>query len=195
MVEITCPSCGRKTELTIVEHEIPYFGRILLTSINCECGFKHNDCIVLGVKEPTRYRMKVRGDNLFTKVVRSTSGTVRIPELGVAIEPGPASQAFITNLEGVLDRVRDVVLMAMRWRSEEGDEKAVERCEEILKKINDVVEGKGELTLVLEDPFGNSLIASQEAEKERIPKEDLKKLKTGLTVLDLSGMSEEDLSS
>ena len=193
MVQITCPSCGKKTELTTVEYEIPYFGKILLTSINCDCGFRHNDCIVLGEKEPSRYRIKIRGDNLFTKVVRSTSGTVRIPELGVAIEPGPASQAFITNLEGVLDRIRDIVLMAMRWRSEEGDEKAVERCEEILKSIEDAVEGRKELTLILEDPFGNSLIASDEAEKEKLSKEDLKKLKTGMTVLDISGMEEKDL--
>ncbi len=192
MVQITCPSCGRKTELTTVEYEIPYFGRILLTSISCDCGFRHNDCIVLGEKEPSRYSIRIRGDNLFTKVVRSTSGTVRIPELGVVIEPGPASQAFITNLEGVLDRVRDVVLMAMRWRSEEGDEKAVERCEEILKSIEDAVEGKKELTLILEDPFGNSLIASEEATKEKLSREDLKKLKTGMTVLDISGIDEKD---
>ncbi len=194
MVEITCPSCGRKVELVTLEYDIPYFGRILLTSINCDCGFRHNDCIVLGEKEPSRYRIRIRGDNLFTKVVRSTSGTVRIPELGVVIEPGPASQAFITNLEGVLDRVRDIVLMAMRWRSEEGDESAVERCEEILKTIEDVVEGKKELTLILEDPFGNSLIASKEAVREKLGKEEIKNLKTGMTVLDISGMNEEDLA-
>ncbi len=194
MVEITCPSCGRKVELVTLEYDIPYFGRILLTSINCDCGFRHNDCIVLGEKEPSRYRIRIRGDNLFTKVVRSTSGTVRIPELGVVIEPGPASQAFITNLEGVLDRVRDIVLMAMRWRSEEGDESAVERCEEILKTIEDVVEGKKELTLILEDPFGNSLIASKEAVREKLGKEEIKNLKTGMTVLDISGMNEENLA-
>ncbi len=192
-MEITCPSCGRKTELVTVRHDIPYFGEIVLTSIACECGFRHNDCIVLSVKEPVRYRIKIREDNLFIKVVRSTSGTIRVPELGVVVEPGPASQAFITNLEGVLDRIRDIVLMAMRWRSEEGDSTAVDRCQEILKKIEDVIEGKDELTLVLEDPFGNSLIASEEAERERISEDELKNLKTGLTVLEISGDLEENL--
>ncbi len=195
MVEITCPSCGRKTELIALEYEIPYFGKILLTSINCGCGFKHNDCIVLGVKEPVRYKMSISSNKLFTKVIRSTSGTIKIPELGVEIEPGPASQAFVTNVEGVLERVRDIVLMAMRWRAEEGDSSAVERCEYILKTIDDVIEGKKELTLVLEDPFGNSLIASEEAEKTNLTPEEVRKLKTGLTVLELSGLSEDEIQS
>jgi len=195
MVEITCPLCGKVAELITVKYEIPYFNEVLLTSVSCECGFRHSDCVVLGVKDPVRYKLRVKGSNLFTKVVRSTSGTIRVPELGVVVEPGPASQAFITNLEGVLDRIKDVVLMAMRWKTEEGDKKAVVRCEEILKMIENVIEGKNELTLIIEDPFGNSLIASPEAEKENLSVEELKNLKTGLTILDISGMSEEELKN
>ncbi len=194
MVEITCPSCGKRTELVILEYDVPYFGKIMLTSINCNCGFKHNDCIVLGVKDPVRYSIKV-GDDLFAKVIRSTSGTIRIPEIGVTIEPGPASQAFITNVEGILDRVRDIVLMAMRWRREEGDEKAVKKCEEILETIDDAINGKKELTLILEDPLGNSMIASRKAEKTILSNKEAKELKMGMTIMDISGMSEEEFEN
>lgn len=187
-----CPICGRELKLVITTYEVPFFDKVLLTSISCECGFKHADSIVLGEKEPTRFRIKINERNLFAKVIRSTSGTIRIPELGVTIEPGPASQAFITNLEGILDRVSNVVKTLMRWN--EGDEDKIRRCESILKRIEDTLQGKDELTLILEDPFGNSLIISDESFREVMSREEAKNLKTGLSVIELTGLSEEEIS-
>ncbi|NHW23775.1 MAG: ZPR1 zinc finger domain-containing protein [Archaeoglobales archaeon] len=189
---ILCPICGRELRLIVNTYEVPFFEKILLTSISCECGFKHADSIVLGEKEPVRYTIRANRGNLFTKVVRSTSGTIRIPELGVTIEPGPASQAFITNLEGVLRRVADIVRVAMKWNEE--DEEKVKRCEWILERIDNVIDGDEELTIVLEDPFGNSLILSDESFKERLSELEAKELKTGLTVIELAGFTEEELS-
>ncbi|MCS7130494.1 MAG: ZPR1 zinc finger domain-containing protein [Archaeoglobaceae archaeon] len=189
---IPCPICGRELRLIVDTYEAPFFDKILLTSISCECGFKHADSIVLGEKEPSRYRIKANRRNLFTKVIRSTSGTIRIPEIGVSIEPGPASQAFITNLEGVLWRVAEVVKTAMKWN--ESDEEKVRRCEWILERINGVIEGDEELTIILEDPFGNSLILSEESFRERLSEMETKELKSGLTVIELTGFSEEEIS-
>ncbi|MCQ4153474.1 MAG: ZPR1 zinc finger domain-containing protein [Archaeoglobi archaeon] len=189
---ILCPICGRELRLIVNTYEVPFFEKILLTSISCECGFKHADSIVLGEKEPVRYTIRANRGNLFTKVVRSTSGTIRIPELGVTVEPGPASQAFITNLEGVLRRVADIVRVAMKWNEE--DEEKVKRCEWILERIDKVIDGDEELTIILEDPFGNSLILSDESFKERLSELEAKELKTGLTVIELAGFTEEELS-
>jgi len=188
---IPCPSCGRELKAIISTYDVPFFGKVLLTSISCECGFKHADSVVIGEKDPVRYIIKINRENLFTKVIRSTSGTIRIPEIGVAIEPGPASQAFITNLEGVLDRVESVVRTAMRWNSD--DEEKVRRCEWILERIRNTIEGDEELTLILEDPFGNSLIVSDDAFKEIMSQEEAQRLKTGMTIIDITGMSEEEL--
>jgi zinc finger protein len=189
---IPCPVCGRELRLIVNTYEIPFFEKILLTSISCECGFRHADSIVLGEREPTRYRIKAKRENLFTKVIRSTSSTIRIPELGISIEPGHASQGFITNLEGVLRRVEDIVRVARRWN--EGDEEKVRRCDWILERIENVIEGDEELTIVLEDPFGNSLILSDESFKERLSEWEAKELKTGLTVVELTGFTEEEIS-
>ncbi len=188
---IPCPNCGRELKIITTTYQVPFFGNVLLTSISCECGFKHADSVVIDVKEPTRYVIKINKDNLYTKVIRSTSGTIRIPEIGTSIEPGPASQAFITNLEGVLDRIEGVVKMAMRWNSD--DEEKVKRCEWILEKIRKTLEGEDELTLILEDPYGNSLILSDEAFREKMSEEEAKKLKTGMTVFDITGLDENDL--
>ncbi len=188
---IPCPACGRELRLIATTYEAPFFGKILVTSVSCECGFRHADSIVADVKEPTRFTIKIRSDNLYTKVIRSTSGTIRIPEIGVDIEPGPASQAFITNLEGILDRVESIVRTAMRWNVD--DEEKVRRCEWILERIRKTIEGEDELTLVLEDPFGNSLILSDEAFRERMSEEEASGLKTGMTVIELTGLSEDEI--
>jgi len=188
---IPCPSCGRELKTIVTTYDVPFFGKVLLTSISCECGFRHADSVVVGIKEPTRYKIKINKNNLFTKVIRSTSGTIRIPDVGITVEPGPASQAFITNLEGVLDRIEGIVRTAMRWNA--GDEEKVKRCQWILNRIRDTIEGEGELTLILEDPYGNSLIISDEAFKETISKEEAERLKKGLTVIDITGLSEKEL--
>ncbi|MEM1578280.1 MAG: ZPR1 zinc finger domain-containing protein [Archaeoglobaceae archaeon] len=189
---IVCPNCSRELKLSVVTYNVPFFEKILITSISCECGFKHADSIVLGQKEPVRFRVKINRESLYTKIVRSTSGTIRIPEIGVSIEPGPASQAFITNLEGILDRIANVVRTAMRWN--EGNEEKLKRCEGILKKIEETISGEGELTLILEDPFGNSAILSEDIFMERLSEEEAKELKTGLTVIELTGFTEEEIS-
>ncbi len=188
---IPCPICGRELRITMTTYETPFFGKVLLTSISCECGFKHADAVVAEFKEPVRFTIKVNKNTLFAKVIRSTSGTIRIPELGLEVEPGPASQAFITNVEGVLMRFVEIVEMAKRWN--EGDEEKVRICEEILERLRRAMEGEEELTLILEDPLGNSVILSDEAFRERLSEEEASKLKTGMTIMDLTGLSEEEL--
>jgi zinc finger protein len=115
--------------------------------------------LVLGEKEPSSYTLKVETtDDMNARVVRSGRATVEIPEIGVEITPGPDSEAYITNVEGVLKRIEDVVV------SQKGSGKK----EELLKKINDAKEGKLTINLIITDPSGNSAIISKKAKKEEI---------------------------
>ena len=43
------------------------------------------------------------------------------------------------------------------------------------------------MTLIIEDPFGNSTIISDEAFMEKMSEEEASKLKTGLTIIDIAG--------
>ncbi|AKG91439.1 ZPR1-related zinc finger protein [Geoglobus ahangari] len=182
---IPCPVCGEELNVVTATYDTPYFGKLLITSISCRCGFKHSDSFVAEIKDPVRFTIEVNKKTLFSKVVRSTSGTIRIPELGLAMEPGPASQGFITNVEGVLMRFEDVVEMAKRWNSDDAD--AVERCNFILEKLRLARDGKERLTIVLEDPHGNSMIISDEAFMEKMSEVEARSLKTGLTVVEITG--------
>lgn len=113
------------------------------------------DTFILKEGVPTRTEMNVQGeDDLSARVIRSSSGTVEIPELGVEIKPGPASEGFITNVEGVLVRIDAALDMAIR--SAGGEERA--RAQEIKEQIEAVKSGKMAVTLIIDDPSGNSAI-------------------------------------
>ncbi|AIY90381.1 ZPR1 zinc finger domain-containing protein [Geoglobus acetivorans] len=189
---IPCPACGEELDVITAIYDTPYFGKLLITSISCKCGFRHSDSFSAEIKDPVRFTLKISEKTLFAKVVRSTSGTIRIPELGLALEPGPASQGFITNVEGVLVRFIDIVETARRWNS--GDEEAVKRCDFILEKLKKAMDGSETLTLILEDPHGNSAIIDDSVFVEKMSEIEAKSLKSGLSIIDIAGrdfLSEE----
>jgi zinc finger protein len=165
--------------------DIPYFGESMLIAGVCSCGFRHSDTILLSQKEPARYTLEVtEPDDMDARVVRSCSGTIRIPELGIDVEPGFASDSYVSNVEGVLARVSEIVVFATRSAIEAGDTDAARRGEEILESINLARKGQFKLTFIIEDPLGNSAIASDKAVKTALSDEEIACLKTGMIVLE-----------
>nr|WP_099209769.1 ZPR1 zinc finger domain-containing protein [Thermococcus henrietii] len=178
-----CPICGGKGTLKAIQHihEIPYFGKVMESTIICEkCGYRNADVMILEDRPPKLYTVKVENEkDLFTRVVRSKSGTIELEEIGVKIEPGPASEGFITNVEGVLERVRETLLMAREFRKQEGDEEAVKKADEILQYIEDVKEGKKPLTVKIADPLGNSALIGEKVRSRLLTEEEIQKLSLG----------------
>lgn len=153
-----------------------------ITSI-CDCGFRYSDTLILSQREPVHYEMKVRSiDDLDARVVRSTSGTIRIPELGIDIEPGPASDSFISNIEGVLERVEEILGMVTRW----GEKEKTVRAVELLSNIKKTRAGEYEITLVIEDPLGNSAIIAEKSVCRKLTLDEAALLKTGMIVFEKS---------
>lgn len=183
--KICCPLCQTDLVMNWQRDNIPYFGEIMHVSARCQCSFRFADTMILSVKEPMRYEMPVEtSEDLDARVIRSTSGTIRIPEMGVTIEPGSVSESYVTNIEGVLQRVRDVLLTASRWV--QGDEEKSSRSEELLCMLEDVIEGKRKITVIVEDPLGNSAIISKKAKATRLSEEEAEKLNTGMIVFDVN---------
>jgi zinc finger protein len=164
------------------QDNIPYFGDVMEISTVCTCGFRYADTLILSQKEPMRHSMKVsNADHLCTRVIRSTSGTMRIPEWGVDIEPGPASEAFISNVEGILDRVENIILMARKWAEKEEE---VSRADQLLSEIEAARDGKACFTLVMEDPMGNSAIVDECVCIEPLTPEEAAYLQTGAFIIE-----------
>lgn len=163
VIRAPCPSCEKEIIFEYITEEIPYFPDILIVSATCDCGFRYTDTMILGEGEPARWILQVEetGD-LNARVVRSTTGSIEIPELGFLVEPGPACEAFITNVEGVLVRFENVLERIIGWGTED------ERKEAFARKDQLSAARKAEIpfTLIIEDPDGNSAILSPKAKKE-----------------------------
>jgi len=153
-----CPCCNTEIEYIYQTENIPYFSDILIISALCgSCGYKYVDTQLLTDKEPVRFELKVdSAEDLAIRVIRSMSASLEVPELGVRIDPGPACQGFVSNVEGVLDRIENIVKGALTW----GDEEEQKNARTLLNKIDQVKDGSLSVTLILEDRCGNSAIIS-----------------------------------
>lgn len=154
---VTCASCGKETlEVREIYSEIPRFGRMVIVSMLCSrCGYRLNDSVSLESKGPKRIEFKVlRPADLSARLIRSQTSYVTVPELGLELKPGPRSEAFITNVEGLLERFLQVAeqLESTSGREDEEITKAS------LQRIRRAMDGGMSFTVIVEDEMGNSAV-------------------------------------
>lgn len=185
-VDTACPMCKSVGHLTLLSTtvDVPYFGEGLETMLRCErCGFRHADFMILKQKDPLRVAFAAAGpDDLMVRVIRSNSGTIRIPELGFTAEPTPLSESFVSNVEGVLDRAKEILLTAKQFHGDDPQKGAL--LEDYLAKWELFANGRAPFTLIIDDPFGNSAIVSERVEKRPLTPDEVAALKTGYVVID-----------
>lgn len=172
-----CPVCSvRPVYYNTTTLNVPYFGEIVQTTIFCKkCGYHHSDTMISSINEPTRYEYPICSrKDMDVRVVRSSSGTVSIPEIGAKVEPGPVSECFVSNIEGILERIKNV--------TEDMETKNKKKKKEILEKIEKIRNGKEKATLIIDDPLGNSAIIGKKAKKRKLTDDEIKKLKTGMII-------------
>ncbi len=186
-----CPICNAHSmEVTTKTEIIPYFGEIMESTLLCsECGYKHADTICIDQKDPVKYTLIVGKDNLNARVVKSQSTTITIPEIGLKVEPGPQSQGYVSNVEGVLNRFEKAVKTALAWAEEDHAKK---NAVQILEDIERVKNGQKEVTLVLEDPFGHSMVMDETAVKSELTVEEIKNLETGFTTFENEDLENDE---
>ena len=162
-----CPVCQAEIQYLYQTEEIPFFSEILIISTVCpSCGYRLADTQLLRNAEPSRWELRIEyPEDMMVRVIRSTNGAISIPELGVRIDPGPACEGFISNVEGVLVRV-DGVLSNLRSWAESDEER--ERIDNLKESIARIQEGLLPATLVIEDLSGNSAIIADRATVCRI---------------------------
>ncbi|MBE6495426.1 MAG: ZPR1 zinc finger domain-containing protein [Methanobrevibacter thaueri] len=181
---IKCPACGIEgvAKSIMKELEIPHFGKVMETTLQCpSCGFRHSDVLALEHKDPAKHVIEISKNTLSVRVVRSQSATVMIPEAGIKVEPGPKSEGYVTNVEGVLTRFESAVIRALNLFDDELSQK---NGKGTLEFIQELKKGNGTATLIMLDPFGQSSIVSDKAEVSEIPEDELKGLKTGFSIIE-----------
>ena len=179
-VEGACPYCGQPSlVMRSLPIELPYFGDALQTTVLCgSCSFRYADLVLSREGEPVRYEMKVGGaEDLSARVARSSAATVRVPELGAAIEPGLRGEAFVSNAEGVLRRIRSALEIALRGAETPA---ATRKAERRLAALDAMIDGRRPFTLIVEDPTGNSAILHERATKRVLTQAEARRLKRGV---------------
>lgn len=185
IIDQSCPICDSLDGLKLFVHisEIPYFGEHTQMTMMCDsCGWKNTDFIPAEGKKAGSWTMKINTiEHMRVRVVRSSSCTVRIEEIGLEVEPGGNSSGYITNIEGVLNRFRDIVEMILRQAKRDNDGN-VKKCLLLLEEINEIKKGNKEIEITLLDPMGHSQILHDDAISRELEKEEISELSVGISI-------------
>jgi len=166
-----CPICSKNT-LTLMEMErdVPFFGMVAIFSMDCSsCNYHKADVEALETNDPAKYTLEVDGEeDLKIRIIKSSMAKVKIGTIGT-IEPGEAANGYITNVEGIINRMKRQVEHLKEVVDNPADAK---KAKNAIKKLTRVLWGQEKLKLVIEDPTGNSSIISEKAVKValKVPK-------------------------
>ena len=103
-------------------------------------------------------------EDLNVRVVKSGGATVKIPHI-ITIESTETSNGYVTNIEGILNRIKNIIEQA---RDNEDDPAVRKKAKSHLKKIQKALWGQDTIKIIIEDPSGNSAIISEKAVKGRL---------------------------
>ncbi|MBI2101273.1 ZPR1 zinc finger domain-containing protein [Candidatus Woesearchaeota archaeon] len=159
-----CPLCHEKTLiLTERETEVPYFGKVYLFSMTCNnCKYHKADVEATEQKEPVKFEFEISSEeDMKVRVVKSSEATVKIPHV-TTITPGPAAQGYVTNIEGILNRVK-YQIESLKEAAEDDEDR--QKAKNLLKKLTRIAWGQEKQKIIIEDPSGNSAIISDKAIK------------------------------
>ncbi len=153
-----CVNCGSPNfKVSSYIYEVPLIGSILIEHGVCsQCDYRRTDVSMLDFSQPKTVKKVVKSpEDLRTIVVKSSTATIIIPELGVEVYPGVDAYGYITTIDGILERVLDIIPQDCAEREE---------CVEKVTMIKNAMEGSLPFTLIIEDPLGKSAIISENLE-------------------------------
>lgn len=163
-----CPFCHEKSLVLMdMKKDVPYFGMCYIFAMDCtNCGYHKADIESEEEKEPSKYTIETSDEkDMSIRIVKSSFATVRMPHIG-EITPGPSSNGYITNIEGIINRM--IKQLELVRNNEEEEEESRKKAKNMIKKLQKVIWGQEKQKLIIEDPTGNSAIISEKAVKEKL---------------------------
>ena len=150
---IPCPVCESKVFLISYTTEIPVEGRISIETYLCrKCLYRKSNIYYDESENPRKLIFRVESpSDLGTMIYRSSSASIKIPEIDAEIIPGEISSGELTTAEGILQRILDRI-PTMR---DEGIDST-----EIESFLMDAINATRPVTIVIEDRTGKSTIES-----------------------------------
>lgn len=158
-----CPNCSEECETNMKVTNIPHFKDVVIMATNCDsCGHRSNEVKSGGGIEPkgVRIEIRVRSKEDFSRdVLKSETCSLEIPELELSVGPYALGGRF-TTVEGILTAMKDQLTSEGVVFVDSADEETKCRMTKFTFQLEEVLEGCRQITLVLDDPAGNSYVES-----------------------------------
>ena len=156
----------------------------MISVATCQrCGYRHTDIMTLTDRKPLALAAKITSiKDLNLRVIKSGTATVSIPEFKATITPGPHSEGYISNVEGILLKIEDALTFMLSTTKGQ----RLRKGKLMLKKLRKARDSKPRFTLIIKDPLGNSAIVSsdpQKVKKRALTNRELQKVKFGQYVV------------
>lgn len=159
----SCPECNSRCETNMKLTKIPHFREVVIMATNCDCcGHKTNEVKSGSGIEPLAVRIEVTvagKDDFVRDLLKSETCYLMIPELELEIGPTALSGRF-TTVEGIIVAIKDQLSTSTALTGDSVDPQAAERMQNFIYRLNNILDGKSKITLVLDDPAGNSYVQS-----------------------------------
>ncbi|XP_053622866.1 zinc finger protein ZPR1 [Plodia interpunctella] len=153
-----CPYCNAPAETNMKLTNIPHFKEVVIMATTCDaCGHRTNEVKSGGGVEEkgVKFEVKIASRDDFSRdILKSETCSMSIAELELETG-GRALGGRFTTAEGLLRATADQLRAA-------GDAPglASERLQLFIEKLQEVLDGNRAVTIVLDDPAGNSYVQS-----------------------------------
>ncbi|KAB7504408.1 Zinc finger protein ZPR1 [Armadillidium nasatum] len=156
-----CDQCSKPSKTKMKVTEIPHFKEVVIMASECDsCGHKTNEVKSgSGIEaKGKKHTLRIEAiEDIARDVLKSETCSVTVPEFELYVGSGLFVGKF-TTVEGLLVDIRDDMLKNPFLLGDTTTPDKRQKMEELIAKINEVIDGKLHVDLVLDDPAGNSFV-------------------------------------
>ncbi|XP_012275576.1 zinc finger protein ZPR1 [Orussus abietinus] len=158
-----CPACNSPCETNMKMTNIPHFKEVVIMATNCDiCGNRTNEVKSGGGIEPQGIKMEITitGKEDFGRdLLKSETCNMEIPELEMEVGSSTLGGRF-TTVEGIIVAIKEQLTSSTTLSGDSCDPNIAKRMDDFIAELEEILKGNKKVTLVLDDPAGNSFIQS-----------------------------------
>lgn len=162
-IPTNCPDCGSPCETNMKLSKIPHFKEVVIMATMCEkCGHRTNEVKSGGGIEPNGIRIEVKinsKDDFSRDLLKSETCRIEVPELELEVGSYALGGRF-TTVEGLLMAIKGQLAEQGGMFRDSSDDVTKLRMQKFLGELDSVLANERSVTLVLDDPAGNSYVQS-----------------------------------
>ncbi|XP_072379003.1 zinc finger protein ZPR1 [Diabrotica undecimpunctata] len=157
-----CHFCNSPCQTNMKMTNIPHFKEVVIMATTCDaCGHKTNEVKSGSGIEPRGLKIEVdvkSKEDFSRDLLKSETCSLGIPQLDLEVGPHALGGRF-TTVEGIILAIKDQLSDPKQHIfGDSVDPKSKQEFEAFFNKFEDILSGKLFVTLVLDDPAGNSYI-------------------------------------